>query len=52
LERQPDFGLKDAKLLRYGRHFRLPSGVKAIVGRNQEENGIIERMATTGDAGL
>jgi len=50
LDRQPDFGLKDAKLLRFGRHFRLPSGAKIIVGRNQEENGIIERMAAKGDA--
>ena len=33
--------LKDIQLLRYGRHFRLPSGTKVIVGRNEEENTII-----------
>jgi predicted ribosome quality control (RQC) complex YloA/Tae2 family protein len=32
-------------LLKYGRHFRLPSGVKVIVGRNEEENTIISRFA-------
>jgi predicted ribosome quality control (RQC) complex YloA/Tae2 family protein len=32
-------------LLKYGRHFRLPSGVKVIVGRNEEENSIISIFA-------
>jgi len=30
-------------LLRYGRHFRLPSGAKLIVGRNEIENTILEK---------
>jgi len=30
--------LADVNLLKLGRHFRLPSGAKAVVGRNQEEN--------------
>jgi len=30
--------IKDIRLLRYGRHFRLESGAKAVVGRNEEEN--------------
>jgi tRNA U34 2-thiouridine synthase MnmA/TrmU len=38
-------GIKDMNLLKYGRHFRLPSGVKVIVGRNKEENSIISRFA-------
>ena len=38
-------GIKDMNLLKYGRHFRLPSGVKVIVGRNEEENSIIPRFA-------
>ncbi len=29
-------------LLRYGRHFRLPGGAKVIIGRNEEENGILK----------
>ena len=30
--------LQDIHLLKYGRHVRLPSGAKVIVGRNEEEN--------------
>ena len=30
--------MADIILLKYGRHFRLPSGVKVIVGRNETEN--------------
>lgn len=33
--------INDIHLLRYGRHFRLDSGAKAIVGRNEDENKII-----------
>ena len=30
--------IKDIQLLKYGRHFRLDSGAKVVVGRNEEEN--------------
>lgn len=33
--------LLDMELLRYGRHFRLKSGAKVIVGRDERENGIL-----------
>jgi hypothetical protein len=33
-------------LLRYGRHFRLPTGAKLIVGRNEEENVVLEKCLT------
>jgi len=33
---------EDFQLLRYGRHFRLPDGSKAIVGRDEEENEALE----------
>ena len=36
--------IKDIQLLKYGRHFRLKSGAKVIVGRNEEENKIIEKF--------
>lgn len=49
LAHEPGFGLKDARLLRYGRHFRLPGSTKAIVGRNEEENLVLERAAQTDD---
>lgn len=41
--------LNDAKLLRIGRHLRLNEDCKVIVGRTQEENEKLERMAQTGD---
>jgi len=42
-------GIQDMNLLKYGRHFRLPSGVKVIVGRNEEENSIISKFARERD---
>lgn len=36
---------KDLNLLRLGRHFRLSHTCKAIVGRNEKENGLIEAFA-------
>ncbi len=49
MEHEPDFKMSDARLLRHGRHFRLPNGVKVVVGRNESENNVIERSARTGD---
>ena len=36
-------------LLNFGRHFRLKSGAKLIVGRNERENQIIEKLADDND---
>ena len=36
--------LNDIQLLKYGRHFRLESGTKVVVGRNEEENKILNRF--------
>jgi len=36
-------GPDDFELLKIGRHFRLPSGAKAIVGRNESENRALEK---------
>lgn len=49
LEHDPGFGVADAVLLRYGRHFRLASGAKVVCGRNDVENPIIERAWREGD---
>jgi len=46
---EPGPGLRDFHLLRVGRHFRLPGGAKAVVGRNQGENARIEELAGEGD---
>jgi tRNA-specific 2-thiouridylase len=44
-----EYGVDDINLLKIGRHFRLPSGAKAIVGRNEGENEKI--LEYLGDAG-
>lgn len=44
--------LGDIPLLKLGRHFRLPSGAKLIVGRDKEENDRIERLAGDTDTTL
>lgn len=41
--------VSELQLLHFGRHFRLESGVKLIVGRNEKENNIIETLADDND---
>jgi len=41
--------ISDLKLLNFGRHFRLGSGAKLIVGRDESENQIIEKLADEND---
>jgi tRNA-specific 2-thiouridylase len=38
----------DLELLKYGRHFRLPGGAKAVVGRTQRENDAIQALSCPG----
>ncbi len=50
-----DFGedsIRDIQLLKYGRHVRLPSGAKVIVGRNEEENKLLLQYMNPGDMAL
>jgi tRNA U34 2-thiouridine synthase MnmA/TrmU len=44
-----EYTIKDINLLRYGRHFRLESGAKVIVGRNEEENKILKGFQDEND---
>jgi len=41
--------LNDVELLKVGRHFRLHSEAKLVVGRNEEENGIVKALAVGTD---
>lgn len=41
--------IKQISLLRLGRHFRLSAHCKAVVGRDEKENNIIESLAEEGD---
>jgi len=45
LDHTPEPSLNDLRLLRAGRHFRLSPACKAIVGRDERENGVIESFA-------
>jgi len=40
---------QDLELLKWGRHFRLPGGKKAIVGRTHKENEAIAALTAAGD---
>ncbi len=46
---QKELSLENIDLLKFGRHFRLASGVKLVVGRNQQENADIQSLAQEGD---
>ena len=49
IDRAGGLKMSDLPLLKLGRHFRLPSGAKLVVGRDEEENGRIERLAAEDD---
>jgi tRNA-specific 2-thiouridylase len=49
MQHSPDPTLRELNLLRLGRHFRLPGGLKAVVGRDEKENNKIEAYAEKGD---
>jgi len=48
LKNDKEISHKDIELLRLGRHFRI-DGIKVIVGRNEQENKQIERLADKSD---
>jgi tRNA U34 2-thiouridine synthase MnmA/TrmU len=43
---------RDLELLKWGRHFRLTGGAKAVVGRTERENDAIFALKAPGDHGL
>jgi tRNA-specific 2-thiouridylase len=49
MNRQPDFDIRDAKLLAIGRHFRLETDEKVIVGRDQHDNESLISLKTDDD---
>lgn len=48
-DRNRDFQVSDIRLLLVGRQFRLPQGIWLVLGRNQDENDRITRLAEKGD---
>jgi len=52
LKHSSNLTLNDVELLKVGRHFRLSSSVKLIVGRNEKENERLSRLRRNGDVSL
>ena len=52
LRHQPQVSRRDLELLKWGRHFRLPGGAKAVVGRTQRDNEAMEGLIESGDGVL
>ncbi len=50
IEHNDRITLNDVELLKVGRHFRLSKKAKLVVGRNKDENEIIESLRERGDA--
>jgi tRNA-specific 2-thiouridylase len=46
----PGFDLEDFRLIAWGRHFRLSSECKLVVGRDDRENGILQKIASPKDS--
>jgi tRNA U34 2-thiouridine synthase MnmA/TrmU len=49
LMRRGELKLPDIELLKLGRHFRISDKTKLVVGRNEEENILLEKLAKEGD---
>ena len=49
LDHDPDTPERDLRLLKVGRHFRLPSGEKLVMGKNMDNNETIESSLTDND---
>lgn len=49
LRHTPQATRQELELLKWGRHFRLPGGAKAVVGRTQKENEAISALLAPGD---
>jgi len=49
LRHQQEVSRRDLELLKWGRHFRLPGGAKAVVGRTQRENEALEALVAPAD---
>lgn len=47
-----DLNLRDFRLLKLGRHFRIGERTKVIVGRNDAENNLLEAALQPGEAAL
>ena len=49
MKHSPDFSLRDVRLLKLGKHFRISPAAKAVVGRDEPENKKLLELSTDGD---
>jgi len=49
MDRGDDLQIRDYELLKYGRHFRMETGEKIIVGRNSADNDALTRLTVEDD---
>ncbi len=49
LDHSDNPSVRDARLLRIGRHFRLSDSCRIVLGRDERENNQLEKMAEPGD---
>jgi len=47
-DHNPDYTMTEVRLVRMGRHFRINESLKVIVGRNHQENMVLERVTLPG----
>jgi len=52
VKHSPGYSFDDLRLIAYGRRFRLSSDLVLVVGRNEHENGVLERVRLPGDRRL
>ena len=50
--KEKELNLRDFRLLKVGRHFRIGVGTKLLIGRNEAENELLERAVQPGEATL
>jgi hypothetical protein len=50
LTRYPQAGVREVEMLKWGRHFRLPSGGICIIGRHRQDNDALEALIAPADA--
>jgi tRNA U34 2-thiouridine synthase MnmA/TrmU len=51
-EHSDDLNIRDFRLLRIGRHFRIGPGTKVIIGRDEADNALLEKNIQQGEVQL
>ena len=52
LDHSEELNLRDCRLLKIGRHFRIGKRTKVIIGRNEADNAMLENVLATGETAI